>query len=67
MTHPTALEERLAHLIRANDELSDIVAAQAKRIDTLEARVQMLMAREAGREAEGTGGVIFGDERPPHY
>jgi len=27
----------------------------------------MLMEREAQREAEGSGGAIFGDERPPHY
>jgi len=25
------------------------------------------MQREASREAEGTGGVVLGDERPPHY
>ena len=61
------LEERLAHLERTNDELSDIVAAQAKEIDLLNRRVAMLMEREAQREADGGGGVIFGDERPPHY
>jgi SlyX protein len=27
----------------------------------------MLMEREAAREQEGTGGVVLGDERPPHY
>jgi SlyX protein len=27
----------------------------------------MLMQRESAREAEGGGGVITGDERPPHY
>ena len=61
------LEERLAHLERTNDELSEIVAAQAKEIDTLNRRVAMLMEREAAREADGGGGVVFGDERPPHY
>ena len=30
-------------------------------------RVRMLMGREAAREAEGSGGVVLGDETPPHY
>lgn len=63
----TKLEERIAYLERLTDELSDEVARQAREIDALTRRVELLMAREAGREAEGTGGVILGDERPPHY
>jgi len=63
----TTLEERIAHLLRITDDLSDTVAAQAKEIDRLTARVEMLMMREAEREAEGPGGVVLGDERPPHY
>ena len=63
----TALEERIAHLMRITDDLSDTVAAQAKEIDRLTARVEMLLMREAEREAEGSGGVVLGDERPPHY
>ena len=63
----TALEERIAHLTRLTDDLSDTVAAQAKEIDRLTARVEMLMRREAEREAEAPGGVVLGDERPPHY
>ncbi|MGR3511179.1 MAG: SlyX family protein [Paracoccaceae bacterium] len=63
----TEIEERLAHLERLTDELNDVVAKQAGEIDRLTARVTLLMEREAGREAEGSGGVIFGDETPPHY
>jgi SlyX protein len=63
----TALEERIAYLLRVTDDLSDTVAAQAKEIDRLTARVERLMLREAEREAEGTGSVVLGDERPPHY
>ena len=63
----TAIEERLAHLIRAVDDLSDTVARQDRDIALLQARVQMLLQREATREAEGSGGVVLGDERPPHY
>ena len=61
------LEEQLAHLLRAVDDLSDIVAAQRNEIDRLGARVEMLMRREGEREAAGGGGVVVGDERPPHY
>ena len=63
----TALQERLAHLERLTDELSDTVARQAREIDRLTHRVAMLMEREAAREADGSGGVVIGDERPPHY
>ena len=61
------IEEKLAHLMRTVDELSDVVAAQAREIEVLTRRVEMLMSREAEREAEATGGVVLGDERPPHY
>lgn len=61
------LEERIAHLIRTVDDLNDVVTAQQAEIDRLTRRVEMLMQREAEREAQGTGGVVFGDERPPHY
>lgn len=60
-------EETLAHLIRTVDELSDVVAEQRREIDVLTRRVAMLMQREAEREAEGSGGIVLGDERPPHY
>lgn len=61
------LEEKLAHLIRAVDDLSDMVASQQSEIDRLTRRVAMLMEREAARQSEGTGGIVLGDERPPHY
>lgn len=61
------LEEQIAYLTRTVDELNGIVTTQQADIDVLKRRVQMLMEREAKREAEGTGGAVFGDERPPHY
>ena len=48
-----ALEERVAHLIRAVDDLSAVVARQDREIATLTRRVEMLMEREAEREAAG--------------
>ncbi|MGH1416405.1 MAG: SlyX family protein [Pelagimonas sp.] len=67
MTDTTHLEERIAHLIKTVDELSDTVARQDKELATLNDRVMMLMTREADRETQGGGGVILGDERPPHW
>jgi SlyX protein len=61
------IEERLAHLERLADELNEIVTKQGREIDVLTRRVEMLMQREAAREQEGGGGIVLGDERPPHY
>ena len=60
------LEEQIAHLTRTVDDLNDIVTRQQSELDRLTRQVAMLMRREAEREAEGSGGVILGDERPPH-
>ena len=62
-----ALEEKLAHLIRQVDDLSDVVAAQADEIDRLTRRVALLMEREAAREDDSGGSIYLGDEKPPHY
>ncbi|MEP1521276.1 MULTISPECIES: SlyX family protein [Ascidiaceihabitans] len=61
------LEEDMAHLTRMVEDLSDIVAQQAEEIVTLNRRVHMLMQREGERDASQSGGVVVGDERPPHY
>lgn len=61
------LEEQIAHLTRALDDLSDVVARQETEITTLTRRVAMLMQREGEREASGTGSIAVGDENPPHY
>ncbi|WP_227270070.1 SlyX family protein [Roseobacter weihaiensis] len=61
------LEEKIAHLTRTVEELSDVVARQETEIATLTRRVVMLMQREGEREAQASGGIVVGDERPPHY
>jgi SlyX protein len=65
MTDLTAHEERLAHLIRALDDLSEVVARQDREIAVLTRRVEMLMSREAEREA--TGAAPPANQRPPHW
>lgn len=59
-------EEQIAHLVRAVDDLSAVVARQAREIEMLTRRVSMLMAREAEREADAGGGVLA-DQKPPHW
>ena len=67
MANLTNLEEQIAHLTRTVDDLSDVIARQEAEIATLTRRVHMLMQREGERDAQGSGGVVLGDERPPHY
>lgn len=66
MTDPTALEERIAHLTRAVEDLSDVVAAQARQIEALERRLALLIEREAERAADA-GTIPLADQRPPHW
>lgn len=66
-TRLQTLEEKAAHLLKTVDELSDVVARQEREIALLTRRVQLLMEREGEREAQGGGGIVLGDERPPHY
>lgn len=61
------LEERIAHLSRAVDDLSDIVTRQQSEIDRMARRLQMLMQREAEREAETGDSVPLADRPPPHW
>lgn len=57
----------MAHLERLTEDLSDVVARQALEVERLTRQVALLMHREASREAENSGGVVLGDEKPPHY
>jgi len=61
------LEIQLAHLAKLNEELSDVVAEQAIRLDRMEKRLNLLLDRAREQEAAGTGGHVFGDEVPPHW
>ena len=64
MTH---LEEKIAHLTRTVDDLSDIVARQEKEMDRLTRRVAMLLEREASREYDAGGSIPLADQKPPHW
>lgn len=61
------LEERIAHLTRAVEDLSDVVARHTSEIDRLTRVAQVLAQREAERESDGTGSIPLADQRPPHW
>ncbi|SDE36328.1 SlyX family protein [Limimaricola pyoseonensis] len=67
MTKQIDIEEKLSHLIRTVDDLSDVVARQEREIAVLTRQVAHLRERLAEAEAEGSGGVVLGDQRPPHW
>ncbi len=66
MDRAAELEERIAHLIRAQEDLSDVVARHGAEIDRLTRRVEMLMRREAEREADSLTPADPG-QKPPHW
>lgn len=60
-------EEEIAHLRRAVDDMSDVVARQAGEIAVLTRRLGLLMARLAEAETEAPRGVPPADQKPPHW
>ena len=58
------MEERMAWLEREVADLSEVVARQDGEIRELRAALERL--REQVRP-EPEGGVVLGDERPPHW
>ncbi|ETW13889.1 hypothetical protein ATO8_03326 [Roseivivax marinus] len=67
MSDTDRLESHIAELTRQVDDLSEVVARQDTEIARLAARVDMLLRREAEREADGSGSHVYTNERPPHY
>ena len=61
------LEEQIAHLTRTVEDLSDVLARQGREINVLTRRVEMLLRREAEREADTGAGIPLADQRPPHW
>ena len=60
-------EERLAWLEREVADLSSAVARQDSELRALRTAVDRLTAEARARAAEGGGGAVMGDERPPHW
>ncbi len=62
-----AAEEEIAHLRRAVDDLSEVVARQSREIAVLSRRLGLLMERAAEAEADASGTIPLADQKPPHW
>ena len=60
------IEARLAHFERLGEDLSDIVARQAKEIDRLKQQVSALSSRVLDMQQDWRPGAAD-DKPPPHY
>ena len=67
MTDQIHIEERIAHLTRTVEDLSDVVARQEREIALLTRRVMLLIEREVDREAGDAANAPAANLRPPHY
>ena len=63
----TLLEEKIAHLTRAVDDLSDILRAQGLMIERLTRQMGILIEREVEREVATGASAPIADQRPPHW
>ena len=63
----THLEEKIAHLTRMVEELSDVVARQEGELAQAATRIALLMQREASRDYDQGGSIPLADQRPPHW
>lgn len=61
------IEIKLTEALRLSEELSDIVAQQANRLDVAERRIQLLMERAAQDEANSASGISINNTPPPHW
>lgn len=61
------LQERIAYLERTVEELSGELAERGREVDLLTRRVEMLLMREAEREADIGGTIPLADQKPPHW
>lgn len=67
MNDITALEEKLAHLEKTVEDLSQQIITQGAELDRLTKLTTAMVARLREAGDQNSGGVFFGDERPPHY
>lgn len=61
------IEEKISHILKTIDELSDIVAEHEKIIKISTTRIERLMGIIASNQAENNATEYFNDAKPPHY
>ncbi len=60
------MQETIAHLIRAVDDLSEELHNRSNRIDLLERQVESLRRQIAAQDEAG-GSAVLADRPPPHW
>jgi len=61
------IEEKISHILKTLDELSDVVAEHENAIKISTTRIEKLMGIIALNEAENSSTEYFNDTKPPHY
>ena len=61
------IEEKISHILKTLDELSDVVAEHENAIKISATRIEKLMGIIALTEAENSSTEYFNDTKPPHY
>lgn len=61
------IEEQIAHLTRATEDMSDMLRAQGDEIARLRRQIARLAEREADSDAQGAGSIPLADQKPPHW
>jgi SlyX protein len=65
MSDQIPLEERIAHLTRLVEDLSDVVVVQGKRLERAERQIALLVERAL--DAEDGAQPPAANQRPPHW
>ncbi|MFQ3355964.1 MAG: SlyX protein [Paracoccaceae bacterium] len=63
----TILEEKISHITKTLDELSDVVAHQDSRINKMVIHLERLMKLVTEQGEQDSGGIYLTDSKPPHY
>ena len=61
------IEEKISHILKTLDELSDVVAEHENAIKISTTRIEKLMGIIALIEAGNNSTEYFNDTKPPHY
>jgi len=61
------IEEQIAHLSRAVDDLSDMLREQGEALARLQRQALQLIEREAERDLSPGGTAPMADQKPPHW
>lgn len=62
-----AIEEQIAHLTRAIEDMSDVLRAHDTEIARLKRLSHQLAEREAERMAQDGAQLPLADQKPPHW